>query len=185
MRRCMARHFTVAAMAVLATACTPASPPFSDTAASREPHDNTVPAAELRDTTIALTEAGTNGWNYQQRADADLDGDGRSERVVMTAQVEVYRGLPAWDDGQAWQVYVEKGDSVRTQVYAKRLQLGTLAMRVTRPDSGTAATIVLIEHLPDRLSVYEVAMDSASAPTVTLHLRRLLDPRGETASVIR
>ena len=67
---------------------------------------------------------------------ADLTGDGAPERVVMTARVEMSRGRPLWDDGQPWQVYIEYADSTRTYMYANRLQLGMLEMRLTRPASG-------------------------------------------------
>ncbi|HEX6053165.1 MAG TPA: hypothetical protein VFZ21_28050, partial [Gemmatimonadaceae bacterium] len=88
---------------------------------------------------------------------------------------------PAWDDGQPWQVYVEAPDSARTYLYAQRLQLGTLDMRVTRGDTAQRATVLLIEHLPERLRILEV-VDTGSGPAVALRLERELDPRGEVSS---
>ncbi|HJR36335.1 MAG TPA: hypothetical protein VJ817_15365, partial [Gemmatimonadales bacterium] len=79
---------------------------------------DSAPAVQLVDSAIPPAVAGAEGWNYQQSARADLDGDGRAERVVMTAKVELYRGRPAWDDGQPWQVYIEAAEGGRTYVYA-------------------------------------------------------------------
>ena len=142
---------------------------------------DSVPSVQLVDSAIPPAVAGAEGWNYQQSAQADLDGDGRAERVVLTAKVELYRGRPAWDDGQPWQVYIETADG-RTYVYGQRLQLGTLTMRVAQRDSAQAATVVLLEQLPDRISLYEVSYGGPDRVTVAVRFQRILDPTGETAS---
>jgi hypothetical protein len=143
-----------------------------------------TPDVSLVDTSIAPAIAGRDGWNYRQEASADVTGDGVAERIVLTAHVEMLRGQPVWDDGQAWQVYVEHADTTRTYLYANRLQLGTLSMRLARPGSGQAATIVLIEHLPDRLRVAEAAFTGGRLVTRLL-LERALDPVGDIASPMR
>jgi hypothetical protein len=172
------RWIQSAAAVVVLSACTPdAAPPAADTLVA-----DTAAAAQLIDSTIAPAVAGVDGWNYAVAADADLTGDGQPERVVLTARVEMYRGRPAWDDGQPWQVYVEEPDRVRTYLYAQRLQLGTLAMRVSRADSGEAATIILLEHLPDRLSVFEARYASPGRATVVSRFEREVDPRGQSAA---
>lgn len=140
------------------------------------------PPPQLLDPAIAPAVAGRGGWNYQQVAKADLDGDGRAERVVLTARVELVRGRPAWDDGQAWQVYVEAPDGQRTYLYAQRLQLGTLTLRVTSAEAGQPVTVVLLEHLPDHLAVYEASYAGPGRVSVATRFRRALDPRGDTAS---
>jgi hypothetical protein len=135
-----------------------------------------TPQPDLVDSTITPAIAGRDGWNYHREVVLDLDGDGSTERVVLTARVEMIRGRPAWDDGQPWQVYLTQGtDSIR-YLYAQRLQLGSLDMRVAREDS--ASTVLLIEHLPDRLRLLEIV----GGPSVRLLVERTLDPRGELAS---
>lgn len=141
---------------------------------------DSIEIAQVIDSTIPPAVGGVAGWNYQERATADLTGDSLPEQVVLTARVELYRGRPAWDDGQPWQVYVETADGGRTYLYAQRLQLGTLTMRVTRGDSARRSSIVLIEHLPDRLRILE-ARDTGSGLAVVVRFERELDPRGETA----
>lgn len=134
------------------------------------------------DSLIPPAVAGEAGWNYQQFADADLDGDGSVERVVLTARVELVRGRPAWDDGQPWQVYIQAADGSRTYIYAQRLQLGTLSMRVSLAEVGRPATVVLIEHVPDRLSLYEISYAGPNRTSIAQRFQRMLDPRGETST---
>lgn len=181
--------------ALIAISCTNDAPKRTEDADTDRPRDAVSEAAaaeapveaedaspvHLVDSAIAPAVAGADGWFYHKHAEADLDGDGSTERVVLTARVDLYRGRPAWDDGQPWQVYIEAPDGQRTYVYAQRLQLGTLEMRVTSPDDGTPA-IVLLEHLPDRVSVYEASYQAPGRATVVTGFQRTVDPRGETAS---
>lgn len=141
-----------------------------------------VERATTLDSLIAPAIAGDSGWNYRQAAEADLDGDGTIERVVLIARVELVRGRPAWDDGQPWQVYIETDYGRRTHVYAQRLQLGSLTMRVSLAEAGRPSSVVLVEHLPDRLSLFEVSYAGPERASVALRFQRMLDPRGETAS---
>ena len=133
------------------------------------------PAVSLIDSTIPPAVAGEDGWDYHQSVEADLDRDGRPERVVIMARVALVRGRPAWDDGQPWQVYVEAPDRRRTSLYAQRLQLGTLGMRVGRADVARPASVVLLEQLPDRLSVHEVFYLGPDSVSVVTRFQRDLD----------
>jgi hypothetical protein len=141
-----------------------------------------APPILLIDSAIPPAIAGESGWNYQQSAEADLDGDGQLERVVLTARVELYRGRPAWDDGQPWQVYIEAQDGRRTYVFAQRLQLGTLTMRLGSGDSSQAPSVLLLVHLPDKLSLYEVSYNGPGRVSIASRFQRELDPRGDIAS---
>ncbi len=174
----------VAGFAALMAACAGETPPPWEGEGELPPA--ALPAAEapieLVDPAIPLAVAGEEGWGYRLAADADLNGNGVAERVILTARVEMIRGRPAWDDGQPWQVYIEDAAGQRTHVYAQRLQLGTLTMRVTRAEAGQPATIVLLEHLPDQLSLYEISYAGPDAATATVRFQRGLDPRGEIAS---
>jgi hypothetical protein len=140
-----------------------------------------TPAPPLVDTTIAPAVAGEEGWNYSQQVESDLDADGEAERLVLTARVELYRGRPAWDDGQQWQVYVEEGDGRRTYLYSRFVQLGTVAMRVARAEGGDGPSVILLEHLPDRLAVHEIQYEGPDDVTASERFQRALDPTGEIA----
>lgn len=137
---------------------------------------------DLIDPAIPPAVAGEGGWDYQRSAAADLSGDGEPERVILAARVEMVQGQPAWDDGQPWQVYIEAADGSRTYIYAQRLQLGTLTMRLTLAEGDRRATIVLIEHLPDRLSVYEAFYSGSGEAPAVIRFQRDVDPRGDLAS---
>jgi hypothetical protein len=142
----------------------------------------TLDTVTLIDPGQALAVADTSGWNYRRSASVDIDGDGEVERVVIAVRVEMVRGRPAWDDGHQWQVYVEEADSSRTVVYARRLQLGTLTLRIEAGSGSGPRHIILIEHLPDRLAVYEVAYRGPSDSDAHARYQRRLDPTGELAS---
>lgn len=146
--------------------------------------DSVGATAQLIDSTIAPAIAGEDGWNYHLSSQVDLTGDGRAEQVVLTARVEMYRGRPAWDDGQPWQVYVESPDGSRTYIYAQRLQLGTLTMRLAAPGDGRLPSIVLLEHLPHSLGVYEAAYDSTGRLATVVRFERELDATGQIAAPI-
>lgn len=178
----MMRRTGILAVAILG-ACSPEAPPPEPAPTAPPAVDSPAPMVGLIDSTIPPAVAGADGWNFQQSAEADLDGDGAPERVVLTARVELYRGRPAWDDGQPWQVYVESATGARTYLYSQRLQLGTLTMRLAQPEPGQRPSIVLLEHLPDRIRVIEAAYPmGGGALSTTLRFERTLDPRGDIAS---
>jgi hypothetical protein len=157
-------------------------PRADDAQPGRDTGSAVAPLVVLIDSTIPPAIAGEAGWNYQQSAPADLDGDGQPERVVLTARVELYRGRPAWDDGQPWQVYIEAPDGRRTYIFAQRLQLGSLTMRLGQSDSQDTTTVILLVHLPDKLSLYEASYRGPSRVSVTTRFQRDLDPGGDLAS---
>lgn len=156
----------------------------SDARATADERDEISAAirVELVDTAVAPAIAGQDGWNYQQSAEADLNGDGRAERILLTARVESYRGRLAWDDGQPWQIYIQDPDGQRTYVYSRRLQLGTLSMRITSGAEDSKPAIVFIEHTPDQLNVYEASYEAPGRASTMLQFQRDLDPRGDLAS---
>jgi hypothetical protein len=172
----------LAAAILLIGACAPDSAPPNITDDSATAGRET--SVQLIDSTIPPAIAGADGWNYHLSTEADLNGDGRSERVVLTARVELYRGRPAWDDGQPWQVYVESADSMRRYIYSQRLQLGTLAMRVGVGEGAQPASIVLLEQLPHQLGVYESVYFGPDSIATSVRFLRELDPRGQTASPV-
>jgi len=178
-------------LACLLAGCEPSPPapspvdqvaePSSDTAQTRVAVIET-PAVDLIDPSIAPAIAGENGWNFVQRAEGDFDQDGQAELLVLTARVELYQGRPAWDDGQPWQVYIEEPDSTRTYLFARYVQLGTLTMRVGVAEGDRGPTAIVLEHLPDRLSLYEVRYIAPDSVISIVRFQRTVDPRGELAS---
>lgn len=184
----------VLALAAVILACDAGEPPISETRPGAEDSATQADLAsgfetaaggeppELVDTSFAPAVAGEDGWMYSQSAEADLDGDGVPERTVITAHVEMIRGRPAWDDGQRWQVYVEEPEGHRTYLYARFVQLGTVTMRIGRSDGSRPPTVVLIEHVPDRVAIYEIHYEGPGSARAVTRFERLVDPTGELAS---
>ena len=170
----------------VAPVTTPADTPATPQPAGPEDGPGTgtlVPIAELVDPAHITNRAGEDLWQYVQRGSADLDGDGEEELVIVTARAELVRGVPAWDDGQPWQIYVEEPDGQITHLYAQYVQLGTVLTRITLPPVGDGtATVVLLEHLPDRITLYEASYEGPGRASVRRVFQRNLDPMGELAS---
>lgn len=180
---------------LLFAACADESAPAADGAVEDAPSPSVIAPAEASagpetpaptplpvDTVIAPAEAGADGWEYFLARETDLDGDGSAERVVVTARAAMINGRPAWDDGQPWQVYVETASGERTFLYRRFVQLGTVTMRLGMDEADEPSTIILIEHLPDRLALYEFAYRGPKKVEVLEHYERRLDPYGELAS---
>lgn len=136
---------------------------------------------QLVDSAI-LEQTRFDDWGYQRRGEADLDGDGTPEEVVVAARAERVGNRIAWDDGQPWIVYVEAADGTRTMLYARYLQLGTLHVRLTLPDSGRGSRILVQEEVPDQLAIYEFDYLGPGESRGGAVLRRALDPTGEFSS---
>jgi hypothetical protein len=174
--------FTVAVL-IVAAACGDAVPvPGSEPAAVADGAAEIFPPVDLVDPGVPSGVAGDSEWGWYRSAEVDLNGDGQVERVVLMARVETVGGRPAWDDGQPWRVYVEAADGTRTDVYARRLQIATLTMRVALDGLGRPGSILLLEHSADQLSVYQAEYLAPGTVQTTLRFERDLDPRGELAS---
>src|SRR5687768_12169535 len=102
------------------------------------------PPDDLLEARVPRAGAGDPGWNYQQRATADFDGDGTAETAVLISDVLLDpAGRPLWEDGHRWQVYIEEQDGARTYLYAKFLPNGALTAEATEPGPDGRPTIVL------------------------------------------
>lgn len=88
----------------------------------------------------------------------------------------------AGEDGQPWQVYVETETGERTYLYAQRLQIGTLTLRLSHGSEGQGSTVLLLEHLPDQLTVYEASYAGPQDVSVAVGFQRTLDPRRDGQS---
>jgi hypothetical protein len=117
-------------------------------------------------------------WQYALQVAADIDGDGASERVVVLSDVSVGRnGLPLWEDGHRWQVYVEESDSSRTYLYGRFLPNGRLFAQLVPADSGQPRPILLIEQMPDRWGAYEIRYRGPGQASLVERFVREIDAR--------
>src|SRR5687768_11477337 len=81
------------------------SPPLSD-----EENPLTAPPVDRTISTEAIAT-----WTVRESLEADLDGDGERERVVLSADVTTStRGAVLWEDGHRWAAFIEEPDGERT-----------------------------------------------------------------------
>jgi hypothetical protein len=133
-------------------------------------------AIDLLEPRVPPAVAGDTPWEYAQRSRADFDGDGQKETAVLIADALVdARGRPMWDHGHRWQVYIEEADSTRTYVYARFLPNGKLEADIAVPGKEKVPTIVLREHTPYAIGVYEVRYLGPKRARSVRHLYRELD----------
>jgi hypothetical protein len=160
-------------------ACDGRPPPTQ--APVRHAIDSKPTPPELLDPAFPPALPGEDGWDFVRSVEADLNGDGRASQLLLMARAELVRGRPAWDDGQPWQVQVVEADGPRTLLYSRRLQIGTLTVRLVHAEAGSAAAILLLEHTPDSLALYEVFYRGPDDFDVSERFQRRLDPRGDFA----
>lgn len=117
---------------------------------------SSAPSINLVDPQKPLAVAGDTGWEYQRTATADFDGDGVNEQAVLIAQVGLYNGRVAWEDGHVWQLYIEEPDGARSYVYAQFLPFGLLEASLVSGSTDGQTKLILVERTPQTIGVYEV-----------------------------
>ncbi|HUF65891.1 MAG TPA: hypothetical protein VMM17_07935 [Gemmatimonadaceae bacterium] len=88
------------------------------------------------------------GWRHRAALDADLNGDGRTERLVVASDVSLTdSGEPLWEDGHRWGVYVEDSTQ-RTLLYSRFLPNGVAEIAVGAPGTDGSRDILILERTP-------------------------------------
>ena len=108
-------------------------------------------------------------WRQRRTLEADLNGDGTSERVVLTCDVTMNdSGDALWEDGHRWAVVVEEGDR-RTLVYGAFVPNGYAEAAVlTREQSGNRRHLLVHERTPQQLRTIAVEyLEPGSTRTVS------------------
>lgn len=99
------------------------------------------------------------GWDYRREVEADLNGDGAPEHILVTARAERSPANPneyLWDDGQPWQVLVTSPQGDKTLVYSRWVQIGQLRVMVGEPQNNGHQPLIILELSGTSLSVYKV-----------------------------
>ncbi len=102
---------------------------------------------------------GEPGWDYRQEVEADLNGDGALEHILVTARAERSPANPneyLWDDGQPWQVLVTSSKGEKTLVYSRWVQIGQLRVLVGEPEESGGHHLIILELTGANVSMYEV-----------------------------
>ena len=136
--------------AVFVTACSkPATPP-----GAQEP--NPLEAPPLDTARVASPEVAA-AFPYRREASADLDGDGRAERVVIASDVTLSpKRTPVWEDGHRWAVYAESADGRRTLLYAAFVPNGFAEAAVLAADSAGKRRVLVQERTPGQVRALEI-----------------------------
>ena len=152
------------------------------------PQRNAAPdsIAPMLDARVPAAKAGDPGWMYAQRVTADFDGDDRDETAVLISDVTLDNGgAPLWEDGHRWQLYIEEPDGQMTRLYAKFVPRGRVTADVGVPSAGKELYIVVVEHSPDRMGVYEYEYRGPMNADVRKRLERDLDPTKQFTGAMR
>ena len=140
----------------------------------------------MLDARVPAAKAGDPGWMYAQRVTADFDGDDKDETAVLISDVTLDNGgAPLWEDGHRWQLYVEESDGKVTRLYAKFIPRGRVTADVGIPSAGKELYIVVVEHSPDRIGVYEYEYRGPQTADVRKRLERDLDPARQFTGAMR
>ena len=136
--------------AAAAMACAgPATPP-----GAQEPNPLEAPPVDAARVATAEVAA---AFPYRREASADLDGDGRAERIVIASDVTLSaKGAPLWEDGHRWAVYVESPDAPRTLLYSAFVPNGFAEAAVLAADSEGKRRVLVQERTPGRVRALEV-----------------------------
>ena len=144
----VARLAASAALCMLLPACR---------APAETPRPESLHAPPVDSGRIRLDEA--ERWTHRRFVDADLDGDGSPERVVLAADVQTgSRGIPLWEDGHRWAVVVEDGDT-RTLLYGAFVPNGDAETAVLSPDSTARRHVLVRERTPQQSRTFVIAYD--------------------------
>ena len=117
----------------------------------RPPEHNPLAAPPVDSARIRAADVAA--WAYRRTVSADLDGDGKAERVVITADAEVgANGAPLWDHGHRWAVYVE-GEGAPTLLYGAFVPNGHAEAAVLTADQAGRRKVMVHERTRDRVRV--------------------------------
>ena len=121
--------------------------------ARREPNPLESPPI---DTTRVRSADEAAGWSYRREHVADLDGDGRDERIVLASDVTLApNGSPLWEDGHRWAAWVDAAGT-RTLLYAAFVPHGFVEAAALAPDDRGRRRFLVQERSPSQLRTLEI-----------------------------
>jgi hypothetical protein len=98
------------------------------------------------------------GWRHRRGVDADLDGDGRNEQLVIAADVALSAAdQPLWEDGHRWAVFVSEPQV--TLLYGAFVPNGHVEAAVLMPEAGGRRHVLVHERTPGQERAFVLAYD--------------------------
>lgn len=102
-------------------------------------------------------------WKHRREQQADLDGDGQPEAIVLAADVTIdARGAPLWEDGHRWAVWAQ-GKGAPTLLYAAFVPNGHVEAAVLTADPQGRRHVLVQERTPGQLRALVVAYERPGA----------------------
>lgn len=138
-------------LGLVLAACSPSAAPPGDASGGRLPVDDRVQLAAAAQ------------WPHRQAVEADVDGDGTAEGVVLVSDVTLDReGRPLWEDGHRWAVFVDD-EGQRTLLYGDFVPNGHVEAGVVSGAEGRARHVLVRERTPQRARTFVIAYDGPGA----------------------
>ena len=95
-------------------------------------------------------------WQHRHEVEADLDGNGSAESVILAADVtHSDRGVPLWEDGHRWVLMARKGSEL-TLLYSAFVPNGFVEVAVLGPSEDGAREVLIQERTPQQVRVLTV-----------------------------
>jgi hypothetical protein len=103
--------------------------------------------------------AEVTSWRHRRTFEADLDGDADKERVVLASDVELGpNGVPLWEDGHRWTVFVDDKPEV-TLLYGAFVPNGLVEAAVVTADANGHRNVLIQERTPDQTRSFVVSYE--------------------------
>lgn len=117
---------------------------------SPPPSDNPLLAPPVN-AALNISAKQALGWDYQRALQADLNGDGSEEQVVLAADVVVNdRNVPLWEDGHRWAVVVRERES-DTLVFSSFVPNGFVEAAISTASSEGDRELFIQERTPSQV----------------------------------
>ena len=135
-------------MMIVFAACDRANPPMAEHHPMHAPPVDSARVGDVRQVA---------GWAYHRETSADLDGDGRPERLVIASDVTMGAdSTPLWEDGHRWAVYAQSSDGARTLLYSAFVPNGFAEVAVLQGDDRGRRRVLVQERTPQQVRALEV-----------------------------
>jgi hypothetical protein len=106
--------------------------------------------------TSRIHNSDVSGFGYRREVTADLNGDGKPERVVIAADVSMGPTGPLWGDAHRWAVYVEPEKGERTLLYGAFVPNGFAEAAVLGASSDKGRKVLVQERTPQQVRTFEI-----------------------------